>query len=128
LLIVTSIVLGLLQYTGIMALFTAWIAPFSEAILGLPPYATTALIFGILRKEMALETLVILGGTADLSQVMTMAQIYIFAVVSVLFIPCIATLAVLRRELGIKMALVIAAYTLGMGILVGAILNSISSL
>jgi ferrous iron transport protein B len=128
LLIVTSIVLGLLQYTGIMALFTAWIAPFSEAVLGLPPYATTALIFGILRKEMALETLVILGGTADLSQVMTMAQIYIFAVVSVLFIPCIATLAVLRRELGIKMALIIAAYTLGMGILVGAILNAISSL
>jgi ferrous iron transport protein B len=128
LLIVTSIVLGLLQYTGIIALFTAWIAPFSEAVLGLPPYATTALIFGILRKEMALETLVILGGTADLSQVMTMAQIYIFAVVSVLFIPCIATLAVLRRELGIKMALIIAAYTLGMGILVGAILNAISSL
>jgi ferrous iron transport protein B len=128
LLIATSIVLGLLEYTGIMALFSAWIAPFSEAVLGLPSYAATALIFGILRKEMALETLVILGGTSDLGSIMTMTQIYIFAVVSVLFIPCIATLAVLKRELGTGLALVIAAYTLGMGILVGAVLNAISSL
>jgi ferrous iron transport protein B len=128
LLIAASIVLGLLQYTGIMALFSAWIAPFSETVLGLPSNATTALIFGILRKEMALETLVILGGTADLGSIMTMAQIYIFAVVSVLFIPCIATLAVLKRELGIGLALVVAVYTLAMGILAGAILNAIFSL
>jgi ferrous iron transport protein B len=128
LLIVTSIVLGLLQYSGAIALFSAWIAPFSEAVLGLPPEATTALFFGILRKEMALESLIILGGTADIGSFMTMAQIYIFAVVSVLFIPCIATLAVLRREIGTGMALAVAAYTLGMGIFVGAVLNALFSL
>jgi ferrous iron transport protein B len=128
LLIVASIVLGLLQYMGIIAMFTAWIEPFSMAVLGLPSYATTALIFGILRKEMALETLVILGGTADLGAIMTMAQIYIFAVVSVLFIPCIATLAVLKRELGTGMSLVVAGYTLAMGILAGALLNIFLSL
>jgi ferrous iron transport protein B len=127
LLIVASIILGLFQYSGLMAAFEEFIAPFSEAVLGLPSYATTALIFGILRKEMALETLVILAGTADLGSVLTMVQIYIFAVVSVLFVPCIATIAVLRKEIGTKMALVISAYTLAIGILVGAILNILLS-
>ncbi|OPZ42228.1 MAG: hypothetical protein BWY93_01953 [Euryarchaeota archaeon ADurb.BinA087] len=96
-------------------------------MLGLPAYATTALIFGILRKEMALETLIILAGTADLGSVLSMAQIYIFAVVSVLFVPCIATIAVLRKEVGTRMALVIAAYTLALGLLVGAVLNILLS-
>ena len=127
LLIVASIVLGLFQYSGLMAAFEEFIEPFSVMVLGLPSYATTALIFGILRKEMALETLVILAGTADLGSVLTMAQIYIFAVVSVLFVPCIATIAVLKKELGTKMALVVSAYTLIMGIVVGAFLNLILS-
>jgi ferrous iron transport protein B len=127
LLIIASIILGLFQYSGLMAAFEEFIAPFSEAVLGLPSYATTALIFGILRKEMALETLVILAGTADLGSVLSMAQIYIFAVVSVLFVPCIATIAVLRKEIGTKMALVISAYTLAVGILVGALLNLLLS-
>jgi ferrous iron transport protein B len=127
LLIIASIILGLFQYSGLMAAFEEFIAPFSEAVLGLPSYATTALIFGILRKEMALETLVILAGTADLGSVLSMAQIYIFAIVSVLFVPCIATIAILRKEIGTKIALVISAYTLAIGILVGALLNLLLS-
>jgi ferrous iron transport protein B len=127
LLIIASIILGLFQYSGLMAAFEEFIEPFSVAVLGLPSYATTALIFGILRKEMALETLVILAGTADLGSVLSLAQIYIFAVVSVLFIPCIATIAVLKKEVGTKMALVVSAYTLIIGILVGALLNIILS-
>jgi ferrous iron transport protein B len=127
LLIVASIILGLFQYSGLMAAFEEFIEPFSVAILGLPSYATTALIFGILRKEMALETLVILAGTANLGTVLTTAQIYIFAVVSVLFIPCIATLAILNKVIGTKMTLVVAAYTFVMGILAGALLNILLS-
>jgi ferrous iron transport protein B len=127
LLIVASIVLGFFQYSGLMAAFEDFIEPFSVAVLGLPSYATTALIFGILRKEMALETLVILAGTADLGSVLSLAQIYIFAVVSVLFVPCIATIAVLKKEIGTRMAGVVAAYTLVTGILVGALLNMLLS-
>jgi ferrous iron transport protein B len=123
LLIVASIVLGLLQYAGVMDLFEQSIESFSVSVLGLPAYATTALIFGILRKEMALETLVILAGTADLGSVLSMSQIYIFAVVSVLFVPCISTIAVLAKGLGARMALLISAYTVVVGILIGALLN-----
>lgn len=123
LLIAASIVLGLLQYAGAFEIFESWIGSFSTTVLGIPPYATTALVFGILRKEMALETLVILAGTADLAAVMTGIQLYIFAIVSVLFVPCISTIAVLQKELGTRIAALVSFYTLGLGILIGGLIN-----
>jgi len=123
LLVAASIVLGLLQYAGFFDLFAKIIAPFSETVLGLPGYATTALFFGILRKEMALETLVILSGTADLGSVLTTGQIYVFALISVLFIPCISTVGVLLRVAGARVTFLVSLYTLILGICIGAIIN-----
>jgi ferrous iron transport protein B len=116
-------VLGLLQFYGVFDLFEQIIEPFSMAVLGLPAYAVTALIFGILRKEMALETLVILAGNANLSAVLTAGQLYTFAIVSVLFVPCISTIAVLSREVGAKIAFLVSLYTLVLGIFIGALIN-----
>ncbi|MCU0631631.1 MAG: ferrous iron transport protein B [Methanolinea sp.] len=123
LLIVASLVLGFLQYAGFFDLFQQAISPVSESVLGLPGYAATALLFGILRKEMALETLVILAGTADLSTVLSGGQIYVFAVVSVLFIPCISTIGVLARVVGARITLLVSLYTLILGIVIGALIN-----
>jgi len=114
-----SIVLGLLDYSGVLALFEAFVAPVLEGLLGLPSYAATALVFGILRKEMAFETLVVMAGTADLSAVMTSVQIYTFAIISVLFVPCISTIAVLSREVGYRTALAVTVYTVALGLLIG---------
>ncbi|MDT8358192.1 MAG: nucleoside recognition domain-containing protein, partial [Methanomicrobiaceae archaeon] len=123
LLLVGSVFLGLFQHFGIMAAFEEMVAPFAEGVLGIPSYAVTALIFGILRKEMAFETLAVLAGTANLSAAMSGLQLYIFAIVSVLFIPCISTIAVLMREVGGRFTLAIAAYTISLGILIGALIN-----
>jgi ferrous iron transport protein B len=127
LLLITSILLGTLQYLGVVAGVQPMLAPVSGWLLGLPPYATTALIFGIFRKEMALETLVILSGTANLNTVMTTLQLYIFAIVSVLFIPCISTIAVLSREMGLRIALLVSFYTVAIGIGIGALINLLLS-
>ncbi|MCX6693325.1 MAG: ferrous iron transport protein B [Methanomicrobiales archaeon] len=128
LLIASSIVLGLLHYLGLIKAFQDLIAPFSTVVLGIPPYAITALIFGILRKEMAPETLFILAGTPDLAAVMTPVQITTFAVMSVLFIPCISTLAVLVRQSGLKVTLLVSFYTLTLGVLAGAAIHLITTL
>ena len=128
LLMVSSVILGVLQYFGVIAAFQAIFAPFMMAVLGLPDYASTSLIFGILRKEMAFETLAILAGTADLGAVMTSAQLYIFAVVSVLFVPCVSTIAVLYREMGLKITALVCCYTLTLGMVVGAALHLIFSM
>ncbi|MDD4126209.1 MAG: ferrous iron transport protein B [Methanomicrobium sp.] len=128
LLLVSSVFLGVLQYTGVIQAFQDIFAPLMLSLLGLPDYASTSLLFGILRKEMAFETLAILAGTADLGSVMTAAQLYIFAVVSVLFVPCISTIAVLYREMGLKIAAMISFYTLCLGIFAGVVLNLIFSM
>jgi ferrous iron transport protein B len=125
LLMASSVILGLSGYFGITTLFQNAIAPFMEGILGLPGFASTALIFGILRKEMAFETLVVLAGTAHLNTVMSGFQLYNFALISTLFTPCISTIAVLSREMGWKTALIISVYTLILGISAGAVLNAL---
>ncbi|MDD1669066.1 MAG: ferrous iron transport protein B [Methanomicrobiales archaeon] len=125
LLIAGSIILGILEYYGILAAFEELFAPLFVGLLGLPSYAVTALIFGILRKEMAIGTLAVLAGTANLPEVMTGLQIYIFAVMSAFFVPCISTMAVLSRENGRKIALLVVVYTVILGIAIGALINLI---
>jgi ferrous iron transport protein B len=125
LLIAGSCVLGVLEYFGILAVFQSLAAPLFQGILGLPPYAITALLFGILRKEMAIETLAVLAGTANFPLAMTHVQIYVFALMSALFVPCISTIAVLSRENGWKTAAMITVYTVLLGIGIGAMINLI---
>jgi ferrous iron transport protein B len=123
LLIITSIGLGLFQYYGLIDAFQKLAAPVTETLLGLPAYASTALLFGIFRKELAFETLAVLAGTANLGSVMTTVQLYTFAIVSVLFVPCVSTIAVLYRQLGAKIAILTSVYTVFLGLLIGAIIN-----
>ena len=125
LLLVGSVVLGLLEFFGIMAIFEGFVEPYTMALLGLPGYSATALIFGILRKEMAFETLAILAGTADLGAVLTSLQLYIFAVVTVLFIPCLATITVLLREVGSRITLAVTIYTVALGLFIGGLMYRI---
>lgn len=126
LLIVGSIVLGALDYYGWIATFSEAVTPVSEGLFGLPASATTALLFGILRKEMAFETLAVLLGTADLASVMTAVQLYTFAVISVLFVPCISTIAVLLKVMGTKVTVAVSAYTIAVGFIVGALIHLIA--
>lgn len=123
LLIATSIVLGFFQYFGIIDVFQQFFAPITVSLLGLPEYASTALLFGIFRKELAFETLAVLAGTADLGSVMTSVQLYTFAVVSVLFIPCVSTIAVLYRQMGAKITILASLYSVLLGMTIGVLIN-----
>jgi len=76
---------------------------------------------------MALETLVLLSGTAELDTVMTSVQLYTFAIVSVLFIPCISTIAILYRAMGARIAIGVSVYTVIVGIAIGALINLLMS-
>ena len=127
LLLVGSVVLGLLEFFGIMAIFEGFVEPYTMGLLGLPGYSATALTFGILRKEMAFETLAILAGTADLGAVLSSLQLYIFAVVTVLFVPCLATITVLLREVGSRITLAITVYTVALGLLIGGLIHHLLS-
>jgi ferrous iron transport protein B len=122
LLLFGSAFLGVADSLGLLSIFQNFVEPVSVGLLGLPAFAATALVFGILRKEMALQILAVLAGTANFAIVMTPVQIYQFAVITTIYIPCVATIAVLKHELGIKDTTLIVLFTiflaLGMGILI----------
>jgi len=99
-LIVGSGALGMLKAADLLDWITYPLKPMISGWLMLPDAAGITLIYGIMRKEMALETLIALGGSYELTSFMTPLQVFIFALVTTLYIPCIATMAVLKKEFG----------------------------
>ncbi len=106
-----SIVLSLLTYFNLSPFFDLVARPVTWA-LGLPSTTGVPLIFGILRKELSLIMLGQALGSTNFANVLTPVQMITFSVFVVFYIPCLATLSVLRRELGTKAMLGIAALTI----------------
>ena len=125
--LIGSMVLGLLYETGAIWRFTAPLAPVVESWLLLPPVAGLTLIFAVLRKELALQLLLAFaavsvgGAVTSLDTFMSTSQIVTYAVVNTIYIPCLATIAVLGRELGWKRTLLISAGTVVLALLVGGV-------
>jgi len=109
-LIVGSVLLAGLQYFNLTRFFNWLVVPFTWA-LGLPFETGMPLIFGILRKELSLVMLGQALGTMDFGAVMTPIQLFVFSVFVVFYVPCLATLIALRRELGTRGMLWISALT-----------------
>ena len=128
LLIVGSALLGGLDSLGILDIFENAVSPVSVGLLGLPAFAATALVFGILRKEMALEILAVLAGTANFAMVLTPLQMYVFAVITTIYIPCVATIAILKHELGTRDTVMISTFTILLAFTVGAVVYQIGML
>jgi len=118
-LLIGSIVLELLNAYGVLDLLVEPLAFFTEGWLGLPAIIIIALVFGVLRKEMSFQLLVVLFGTANLAAVMTIEQLFVFALVMATFMPCMSAFAVMIREYGLKdtlkmaFASIVLAFTLG---------------
>ncbi len=123
LLVAGSALLGLLDAIGVLDIFQTVVEPVSVGVFGLPAFAATALIFGVLRKEMALQILAVLAGTANFAQVLTPIQMYSFAVITTIYIPCVATIAILKHELGWKDTAVISMFTISLALLAGFLIH-----
>ncbi|HDZ59523.1 MAG TPA: ferrous iron transporter B, partial [Actinobacteria bacterium] len=132
-LIFGSVILGALYNTGLLWDLTTPMSPVIEGWMGLPAVAGLTLIMGILRKELALQLLVTLaiveyGDAArdNLLLLMTKQQLFVFALVTAIYIPCVATIAALGRELGWKKSLAIMSFTIVLAVLVGGLVNQFS--
>ncbi len=129
--IVGSLVLGALYETDYLWRLSAPLAPVVEGWLGLPAVAGLTLIFAILRKELALQLLVTLAivqygaGAKNLLTFMDPNQLFVYALVSTIYIPCVSTIAILAREFSWKRALMISSFTVTLAILVGGIANKL---
>ncbi len=107
-----SLTLALLNYYGLSAILNTLTKPLTW-LLGLPEVVGVPLIFGVLRKELTLIMLRQALSTSDLSAALTQVQMITFAVFVIFYVPCLATLVVIRKELSGKMAASIALLTIG---------------
>jgi ferrous iron transport protein B len=112
LLIVSSVVLGLLEYAKAHDSINAILAPLTVWTLGLPAAVGMTLVFGVLRKELTMVMLVQALGTTHVDTVMTTVQLLTFTLFVVFYVPCVATVAVLGREMGWRDTAWIAGLTI----------------
>jgi ferrous iron transport protein B len=120
-------VVTIAQVTGILDFFIACLRPITVNWLNLPsdPRVATTFILGIVRRDFAAF------GLTDVA--MTTAQAVVAMVVITLFVPCIATVGVMIKERGMKVAMTIwlgswmAAFAIG-GALAHALPPILSSL
>ncbi len=110
---------NVLYSLGIIEFVSKLTAPIVTGILGLPKEAVGALIIGFLRKDVAVGMLLPLG--------LNLSQIIVASVVLAMYFPCVATFAVLIKELGIKDMLKSALIMIISALVVGGLLNLILS-
>jgi ferrous iron transport protein B len=127
--IVGSIAVEAFALSGLMPYFVSGASPVMTWWLGLPAVAAIPLIFGILRKELTLvllsSTLAAVGlGLTSLSPV----QMIVFALVVMIYIPCLATIAACKKEFGWKKSLGMAAIDIALALVIGGVAFRILSL
>ncbi len=110
LLVAGSGVLGLAEFMHWDRFINAGLSPLTS-MLGLPRAVGVTLVFGVLRKELTMIMLVQALGTTNIHSVMSAAQILTFTVFVTFYIPCLATLAAMAKEIGKKLTVLAAAYS-----------------
>ncbi len=123
LIIIGSIILEFMKITGLIWVVSYFMSPIINGLLGLPIECGVPLIFGILRKELTLIMLLEVFGINDLSLVLTNRQMIVFSLVTMIYIPCIATVAALIREFGWRRASLISIASIILALIVGFLAN-----
>lgn len=108
--IISGIIIEGIQLAGWMPFIAGFLDPITVNWLGLPSVTGILLILGILRKELILVMLATLMGTVNFIEVLTPVQMITLALVSMFYIPCVATIAALWKEFGWKKALAISLF------------------
>jgi ferrous iron transport protein B len=119
--IASTVTISILDFAGVLGVMEGAMAPVTVAWLGLPAVTGILLIFGTLKKELTLVMLAAYLGTTNFALALTPIQMIVFALVTMLYIPCAAVIAALVKEIGWKRALCIAVFEILFAILVGGI-------
>ncbi len=94
---------------SLLAAIGQWLAPVFGPLGFADWRCTTALISGFIAKESVVSTLEILLGSAAISSLFTAKTAATFLVFTLLYTPCIAAIAAIRRELGARWKAVVVA-------------------
>ena len=126
--IVFSAIVQALYALNLLTPLSDALAPLTVWWLGLPAFAGVLLILGTVRKEFVLVGAVAILGTSNLLVGFTPVQLVVMALVAMLYIPCVATVAILGKEFGWKATAVITAANIGAALLIGGLAFRLLSL
>ncbi|PKQ38625.1 MAG: hypothetical protein CVT59_00585 [Actinobacteria bacterium HGW-Actinobacteria-1] len=122
-----SLVVGTLYETGWLWKLAEPLSPIIVGWLGLPALAGLTLALGTLRKELALQLLITMAvvalgsGAQDLTSFMTPTNLFVYALVNTLAVPCVSTITVLVRQHGWWRASAIVGFTVVVALLAGGV-------
>jgi len=128
LVIISGVVIQAINLAGWMPAISSFLNPVTVSWLGLPSITGILLIFGILRKELILVMLAAYLGTAEFAEVLTESQMITLAVVSMFYVPCVATISVLWNEYGWKKTMVIVVAEILFAILLAGVVKRVLDL
>jgi ferrous iron transport protein B len=114
------LVINVLYSLGVFDAIANFTSPVVTGLLGLPKEAVTPIVVGFLRKDVAVGMLAPLALSAK--------QLVVGSVVLAMFFPCIATFAVMLRELGVVNMLKSAGIMIAAALIVGGLLNLVFKL
>lgn len=105
-----SFVVAVMQVTGLLALWQDALAPIVTGWLHLPRAGANAFVMGMVRRDF--------GAAGFATMALTPPQVLVALVTITLFVPCIASVAVLFKERGGREALIIwvAAWLIAIGV------------
>ena len=128
LLIIGSIIIELLFHYELLDQIVEPMSWLTVGLLGLPAVTIVAFIVGILRKEMSYGMLVILAGTQGITEItdfMSVQQFIVFGVVMSIYLPCLATMTAMYRELGARDTAVISMASITVAVAIGSVFNAV---
>jgi ferrous iron transport protein B len=121
LIVAGSLVIESLRVFNVLDHVTQALTPLTVTWLALPAFTGVLLIFGILRKEANLALLITFAGGASIASIISPVQMVVFAIVIMLYVPCISTIAVLLKETGVKWTIAIVFGEIALALLFGGI-------
>lgn len=106
---------AIIAETGILQGLGELLKPVVSGWLGLPEEAVMSLILGIIRREMSVAPLLGLN--------LNPLQMYVGAVVSLLYLPCLSVFGIIAKEFNARTAVAITASTTLTALFVGGVMN-----
>jgi ferrous iron transport protein B len=123
--LILGIVLEILLIFNALEPVNIILSPVTVLWLGLPAITGVFLIYGILRKELTLVLLSILANSLNVTllELLTPIQMIVFSMVTMLYIPCFATIILIAKQTSWKYAIQISLLEIFLALLVGGIIN-----
>jgi ferrous iron transport protein B len=119
-LLIAIVIVAIVTETGLLNWIAGFAEPFMSGWLGLPPEAALALILGVIRREMAVVPLLVLG--------LNPLQVFVAGVVALMYLPCISVFGILVKEFKLKTALILTLSTIALALLAGGLINQVGQL